>query len=86
MRQQDPLIRFTGHDADALVFTGITGVPLTGNVLQVVWQRARAVVGRTDLHLHVLRHTGLTLAAATGATTVELMHRAGHSSSVAAMR
>jgi lambda repressor-like predicted transcriptional regulator len=28
----------------------------------------------------------LTLAAATGATTVELMHRAGHSSSVAAMR
>jgi len=28
----------------------------------------------------------LTLAAATGATTVELMHRAGHSSSVGAMR
>ena len=39
-----------------------------------------------DLRLHDLRHTGLTLAAATGATTVELMHRAGHSSSVAAMR
>jgi integrase len=34
----------------------------------------------------IFRHTGLTLAAATGATTVELMHRAGHSSSVAAMR
>jgi len=30
--------------------------------------------------LHDLRHTGLTLAAATGATTAELMHRAGHSS------
>ena len=42
--------------------------------------------GRSDLRLHDLRHTGLTLAAATGATTVELMHRAGHSSSVAAMR
>jgi len=50
-------------------------VPLTGNVLQVAWQRARTKVGRNDLRLHDLRHTGLTLAAATGATTVELMHR-----------
>ena len=31
------------------------------------------------MRLHDLRHTGLTLAAATGATTAELMHRAGHS-------
>jgi integrase len=60
--------------------TRITGVPLTGNVLQVAWQRARTVVGRPDLRLLDLRHTGLTMAAATGATTVELMHRAGHSS------
>ena len=85
-RIRDHLSRFTGPDADDLVFTGITGVALTGNVLQVAWQRARTKVGRTDLRLHDLRHTGLTLAAATGATTVELMHRAGHSSSVAAMR
>lgn len=85
-RIRDHLDCFTGPEADALVFMGITGVPLTGNVLQVAWQRARTKVGRTDLRLHDLRHTGLTLAAATGATTVELMHRAGHSSSVAAMR
>ena len=85
-RLRDHLERFTGPEADALVFMGITGVPLTGNVLQVAWQRARTKVGRSDLRLHDLRHTGLTLAAATGATTVELMHRAGHSSSVAAMR
>ena len=85
-RIRDHLTDYTKPEPDALVFTGITGVPLTGNVLQVAWQRARVVVGRTDLHLHDLRHTGLTLAAATGATTVELMHRAGHSSSVAAMR
>jgi integrase len=85
-RLQDHLDRFTRPEVDALVFMGITGVPLTGNVLQVAWQRARAKVGRTDLRLHDLRHTGLTLAAATGATTVELMYRAGHSSSVAAMR
>ena|ERR1039458_6089993 len=33
-----------------------------------------------------LRHTGLTLAAATGATTAELMHRAGHASASASLR
>lgn len=82
----DHLDRFAGPGPEDLVFLGITGVPLTANVLQVAWQRARASVGREDLRLHDLRHTGLTLAAATGATTVELMHRAGHSSSVAAMR
>lgn len=82
----DHLEHFSGPGPDDYVFTGITGIPLTANVLQTAWQRARASVGRDDLHLHDLRHTGLTLAAATGATTVELMHRAGHSSSVAAMR
>jgi integrase len=85
-KMRDHLDRFTGPDPDNFVFIGVTGVPLTANVLQVAWQRARASVGRKDLRLHDLRHTGLTLAAATGATTVELMHRAGHSSSVAAMR
>jgi integrase len=43
-------------------------------------------VGRPDLHLHDLRHTGLTFAAATGATTAELMRRAGHASTEAALR
>jgi hypothetical protein len=85
-RIRDHLGRFTGPEPDALMFTGITGVSLTGIVLQVAWQRARLKVGRTDLRLHDLRHTGLTMAAATGATTVERMHRAGHLSSVAAMR
>jgi integrase len=80
------LERFTGPEPDSLVLTGMTGVPLTAKVLQVSWQRARAGVGRSDVHLHDLRHTGLTLAAATGATTVELVHRAGHSSTAAAMR
>ena len=82
----DHLGHFTGTGADDFVFIGVTGIPLTAGVLQVAWQRARDSVGRADLHLHDLRHTGLTLAAATGATTVELMHRAGHSSADAAMR
>ena len=80
------LDRFTGASADSMVFTGKTGVPLMRNVLQATWVRARASIGRSDLHLHDLRHTGLTLAAATGATTAELMHRAGHVSAVAALR
>ncbi len=39
-----------------------------------------------DLHFHDLRHTANTLAAATGASTRELMHRMGHASSAAALR
>jgi integrase len=85
-RIEDHLNRFTPPGLDQLIFRGVTGIPLTPNVLQMSWQRARATVGRIDLRLHDLRHTGLTLAAATGATTVELMHRAGHSSSIAALR
>jgi integrase len=85
-RIENHLECYTGPSPDDYVFMGVTGIPLTANVLQVAWQRARSKVGRPDLRLHDLRHTGLTLAAATGATTVELMHRAGHSSSVAAMR
>jgi integrase len=80
------LDQFTDVSPDALVFTGQTGIPLTRNVLQSAWDRARRTNGRPDLHLHDLRHTGLTLAAATGATTAELMHRAGHSSVSAALR
>src|SRR5665213_3424457 len=83
---QEHLERFTGPSPTSLVFNGKTGIPLTRNVLQVSWQRARATVGRPELHFHDLRHTGLTLAAATGATTAELMHRAGRSSASAALR
>ena len=32
-----------------------------------------------------MRHTGATLAAATGASTAELVHRLGHSSAAAAL-
>jgi integrase len=80
------LDQFTDVSPDALVFTMHSGAPLTAVTLQRAWSKARLIVGRPDLHLHDLRHTGLTLAAATGATTAELMHRAGHSSVNAALR
>ena len=77
---------YPSADGEALIFTGRDGKPLTANALQGSWERARESIDRTDLRLHDLRHTGLTLSAATGATTAELMHRAGHSSASAALR
>lgn len=77
---------FAKSDQDALIFIGRDGKPLSANALQGSWERARSSVNRSDLRLHDLRHTGLTLSAATGATTAELMHRAGHSSASAALR
>lgn len=49
------------------------GTPQTALELHQAWSRARTKVGRTDLHFHDLRHSGLTWAAATGATMAELM-------------
>lgn len=80
------LADFVGDGPDAYVVTTIAGEPVSSMVLQRAWTKARQAAGRPDLHLHDLRHTGLTLAAAAGATTAELMHRAGHASSEAALR
>lgn len=80
------LERFTEPGRDAYVFRGRGGKSLSRDSLQADWERARLTVGRRDLRLHDLRHTGLTLAAAAGATTAELMRRAGHASSAAAQR
>ncbi len=49
------------------------------------WPRARSIVEVEHLHFHDLRHTGNTLAAATGASTKELMARMGHASARAAL-
>lgn len=80
------LNNFTATGDEDLIFNGRDGKPLSANALQGSWEQSRASIGRTDLRLHDLRHTGLTLSAATGATTAELMHRAGHSSAAAALR
>ena len=85
-RVAEHLSLYTDASPDALVFRGRNGKQLTRDALQGSWEQARASIGRPDLRLHDLRHTGLTLAAATGATTADLMHRAGHSSAAAAQR
>jgi integrase len=48
--------------------------------------RARSRVGLPGLSFHDLRHTGQTLAAATGATLADLKRRLGHSSAAAVLR
>jgi integrase len=80
------LERFSGSGSDDLVFTGTQGQPLRRASLYTAWTRATKELGMTGVRLHDLRHTGATLAAATGASTKELMNRLGHASSEAALR
>ncbi len=68
------------------LFRGANGGPLRRAVLFRAWDAARKEVGVNHLHFHDLRHTGNTLAAATGASTRELMARMGHASAEAALR
>ena len=73
--------------SDALVFTGAEGALLqSGNFGRAVtWTQTVASVGLPGFHFHDLRHTGNALAAASGASTRELMHRMGHATMRAAL-
>src|SRR6266536_4674632 len=73
---------------EALVFTGAKGAAMRGgNFMRAVkWEKSVNAAGIAgDFHFHDLRHTGNTLAAASGASTRELMHRMGHASMRAAL-
>jgi integrase len=83
---QTHLERFSGTGQDDLVFTGMKGHPLRRASLYSAWLRATEASGLGGVRFHDLRHTGATLAAATGASTKELMKRLGHASSDAALR
>jgi hypothetical protein len=52
---------------------------------RVGWMKAVEAIGAPGLHFHDLRHTGNTLAAATGVSTRDLMARMGHDSMNAAI-
>jgi integrase len=71
---------------DALLFPAASGGHMAPASLYRVYYPAREKAGRPDLRFHDLRHTGATLAAATGATLAELMARLGHSTAGAALR
>lgn len=82
---RDHLARHTGRGRDALLFGAPTGGHLAPSTVYGWYYPAREAAGRPDLRWHDLRHTGATLAAATGATLAELMARLGHSTPQAAM-
>ena len=83
---EEHLAWFAQPGVDGLVFCGPKGAMLRRGNFSTKWTKARRAVGLEDLHFHDLRHTANTLAAATGASTRELMHRMGHASSAAALR
>ena len=79
------LDRYAARGRDGHVFVGPLGGPLRRSNWYKEWRPAVTGLGLGELHFHDLRHTGNTLAAATGASTRELMSRMGHSSSRAAL-
>jgi integrase len=68
------------------VFVGRDGRPMRGDAVRQAFGRARRKVGMPGFRFHDLRHTGQTMAAATGATIKDLMRRLGHASPAAAYR
>ncbi|GAA4972226.1 site-specific integrase [Pseudonocardia tropica] len=80
--------KFAGAGAEGLVFRGERGAMLRrGNVGRAArWPETVVKAGLpVGFHFHDLRHTGNQLAANSGATTRELMHRMGHGSMRAAI-
>lgn len=77
--------QFTGGSSEDLIFTTGGGKIVTSSELCSWWIPARERVGLTKLKWHELRHTGSSLAAATGASLPALMARLGHSSARASL-
>jgi integrase len=74
-------------DPDALVFTSSRGAVLRRSNFQRAtdWTTTVKAAGLPGFHLHDLRHTGNSLAAASGASLRSLMTRMGHGSTRAAL-
>lgn len=72
--------------ADALLFCTEDGQHMHGDQYRTPWEKARAAIGKPNLRVHDLRHVGAVLAAQSGATTAELMHRLGHTTPVMSLR
>jgi integrase len=80
------LSQFAEPTPTGWVFVGAEGGRLRRSNFRKVWVAAVREAGLADgFRFHDLRHTGNTLAAATGASTKELMSRMGHASPRAAL-
>lgn len=83
----DHLERFSEPAAGGLVFVGAKGAPVRTTTFGTrVWRPTVRDAGLLGLHFHDLRGFAATLAAITGATTAELMHRLGHATPDVALR
>jgi integrase len=72
--------------AESLLFTDEHGTRLRDDRYRAHWVKARKAIGKPTLRVHDLRHAGAVLAAQSGATTAELMHRLGHTTPQMALR
>jgi len=77
---------YVGPSPEALLFTGRNGAPMRPRTLAGAFRKARTACNLPEVRFHDLRHFALTMAATTGASTAELMRRAGHRSAAAALR
>ncbi len=75
-----------GKGRESLLFTGNDGEQVRHYEYQYPWEKARAAIGKPGFRVHDLRHVGAVLAAQSGATTAELMHRLGHTTPQMALR
>jgi integrase len=82
---EDHLERHVATASNALLFATSSGGYLARSNWNATFRRAADAIGLPAVRPHELRHTGATLAAATGATTKELMRRLGHFSPAAAL-
>lgn len=83
-------VEHAGHVLpSARLFTRISGGQLRGWDVERYWKGARQAADLppelANVHVHDLRHGGLTLATQSGASLAEVMRRAGQASSRAAM-
>lgn len=82
---RDHLARAHPGMPSARVFARPDGSELRAHHVHHAWIAARRRAGLAGIHLHDLRHAGLTLAAQQGATLAEVQRRAGHVSARAAL-
>lgn len=80
------LKKHVGRSKDALLFPGDSGGHLRSDQYRTHWEKAREAIGKPHLRVHDLRHVGAVLAAQSGATTAELMHRLGHTTPAMALK
>jgi integrase len=82
------LANYTAPPPDAFVLLSCQGKHLRRSNFnrRRVWQPATQAAGVEGLRVHDLRHTAGTLATTAGGSLREVMHRLGHSTTVAAVR